>query len=88
VFELRPAGRDKGTAIAEFLDEAPFRGRTPVFLGDDLTDEYGFSIVNGRGGVSVKVGDGPTEATTRLPDVDAVRAWLERLAAATGATED
>jgi trehalose 6-phosphate phosphatase len=88
VFELRPAGRDTGTAIAEFLDEAPFRGRTPVFLGDDLTDEYGFSIVNGRGGVSVKVGDGPTEATMRLPDVDAVRAWLERLAAATGATED
>jgi trehalose 6-phosphate phosphatase len=88
VFELRPAGKDKGTAIAEFLDEAPFRGRTPVFLGDDLTDEYGFSIVNGRGGVSVKVGDGPTEAAARLPDVDAVRAWLERLAPATHATED
>lgn len=87
VFELRPAGKDKGTAIAEFLDEAPFRGRTPVFVGDDLTDEYGFSVVNGRGGVSVKVGDGPTEAAARLPDVDAVRAWLARLAAAAGATE-
>ena len=88
VFELRPAGKDKGTAIAEFLDETPFRGRMPVFLGDDLTDEYGFSIVNGRGGVSVKVGDGPTEATARLPDVDAVRAWLERLAAAADAAGD
>jgi trehalose 6-phosphate phosphatase len=87
VFELRPAGKDKGTAIAEFLDELPFRGRTPVFVGDDLTDEYGFSVVNGRGGVSVKVGDGPTEAAARLPDVDAVRAWLERLAAAAEATE-
>ncbi|HSD54094.1 MAG TPA: trehalose-phosphatase [Burkholderiales bacterium] len=84
VIELRPAGRDKGTAIAEFMDEAPFRGRTPVFLGDDLTDEYGFSIVNGLGGISVKVGDGPTEARARLPDVDAVRAWLERLVAAAG----
>jgi trehalose 6-phosphate phosphatase len=86
VVELRPAGKDKGTAIAEFLDEVPFRDRTPVFLGDDLTDEYGFSIVNGRGGLSVKVGDGTTEATARLPDVDAVRAWLERLVA-TGATK-
>jgi trehalose 6-phosphate phosphatase len=88
VFELRPAGKDKGTAIAEVLDEAPFRGRMPVFLGDDLTDEYGFSVVNGRGGVSIKVGDGPTEATARLPDVDAVRDWLARLAAAAGAAVD
>jgi trehalose 6-phosphate phosphatase len=88
VFELRPAGKDKGTAIAEFLEEAPFRGRTPVFLGDDLTDEYGFSIVNGRGGVSVKVGEGPTEANSRLPDVDAVRTWLARLAGTAEATED
>jgi len=81
VFELRPVGKDKGTAIAEFLEDVPFRGRTPVFLGDDLTDEHGFSVVNRRGGLSVKVGAGPTEAMTRLPDVDAVRAWLERLTA-------
>jgi trehalose 6-phosphate phosphatase len=81
VFELRPAGKDKGTAIAEFMDEAPFRGRVPVFLGDDLTDEYGFSVVNGLGGVSVKVGDGPTEARMRVSDVDAVREWLRRFAA-------
>jgi len=80
VVELQPAGRDKGTAIAEFMSEAPFRGSTPVFIGDDLTDEYGFSIVNGLGGVTVKVGDGATEARARLPDVDAVRLWLERLA--------
>jgi len=82
VFELRPAGKDKGTAIVEFLEETPFRGRTPVFVGDDLTDEYGFRIVNGRGGLSVKVGGGPTGAAVRLSGVDAVRGWLERLVAA------
>jgi len=81
VFELRPPGKDKGTAIAEFMQEAPFRGRTAVFVGDDLTDEYGFSVVNGLGGVSVKVGEGETEARVRLSDVDAVREWLGRLAA-------
>ena len=80
VVELRPAGRDKGTAIAEFMDDAPFSARAPVFLGDDATDEHGFTIVNRRGGLSVKIGDGPTEAGVRLPGVDAVRHWLARLA--------
>ena len=81
VIELQPVGRDKGTAIAEFMTEPPFQGRRAVFLGDDLTDEHGFSIVNARGGLSVKVGDGPTEARLRLAGVDAVRRVLERLAA-------
>jgi len=79
VIELRPAGQDKGTAIAGFMDEAPFRGRIPVFLGDDVTDEFGFGTVNGLGGISVKVGDGPTEARLRLAGVDAVRRSLAHL---------
>src|SRR5262245_42062064 len=62
IFELRPNGKNKGTAIAEFMEEPAFVGRTPVFIGDDLTDEYGFSFVNKLGGVSVKVGPGATEA--------------------------
>ncbi len=76
VFEVKPSGRDKGTAIAEFLGEAPFAGRTPVFVGDDLTDELGFASVNRLGGASVKVGAGPTAARWRLPDAAAVRQWL------------
>lgn len=76
VYEIRPAGRDKGTAIAEFMQETPFRGRLPLFVGDDLTDEHGFDIVNRMGGVSVKVGAGATRARQRLADVAAVREWL------------
>ena len=78
VVEIRPAGRDKGRAILEFMREAPFRGRTPVFIGDDTTDEYGFAVVNRLGGCSVKVGSGPTGASFRLRDVAAVRGWLQR----------
>lgn len=84
VVEVKPRHADKGSAILAFLDEPPFAGRTPVFLGDDTTDEDGFRAVNRIGGVSVRVGaagrDG-TAATYRLPDEPAVEAWLNRLAA-------
>ncbi|MEZ0469304.1 trehalose-phosphatase [Luteimonas salinilitoris] len=78
VVELRPGGADKGDAIAAFLGEAPFRGRRPVFVGDDLTDEHGFAVVNARDGISVLVGARePSAAHYRLPDTTAVYAWLE-----------
>jgi trehalose 6-phosphate phosphatase len=76
VLEIRAGGRDKGSAIAEFMAEPPFRGRTAVFIGDDLTDEFGFGVVNELGGISVKVGEGPSRARWRIADAAAVRAWL------------
>lgn len=76
VAELKPSGRDKGIAIEEFMREAPFKGRIPVFLGDDLTDEDGFHVVNRLGGHSIKIGAGVTSARWRLRDAAAVRAWL------------
>lgn len=77
VVELALAGRDKGAAIRAFMREAPFRGRTPAFIGDDVTDEYGFKVVNQLGGLSIKVGPGPTAAAWRLSNVRAVTKWLE-----------
>lgn len=78
IVELNPAGRDKGAAVLAFMCEEPFRGRTPVFVGDDLTDEYGFQTVNALGGVSVKVGRGATSAVMRVRDVGSVWEWLAR----------
>lgn len=76
--EIRPGQGDKGTAIADFLAEPPFAGRLPVFIGDDVTDEKGFELVNRRGGHSIRVGnDVTTAALYHVADVAGVIRWLE-----------
>ena len=77
VFEARPSGVDKGVAISTFMIEPPFAGRLPVFFGDDTTDEDGFAAVQRLGGLGVKVGEGPTTAQLRVPDLHAVRRFLD-----------
>ena len=77
VMEVKPRQMNKGTAIRAFMSEPPFAGRTPVFAGDDVTDESGFTAVNELGGISVKVGDGVTAANWRLGGVSEVLRWLD-----------
>lgn len=86
VVEFQPPGVDKGRAIAAFLAEPPFRGRRPVFVGDDTTDEDGFAAVLQEHGVAVKVDpperrSGASLAPYRLTGPGGVRRWLEALAA-------
>lgn len=76
VFEARSPGIDKGTAVAHFMQRAPFSGRTPVFVGDDVTDEDGIAGAQSRGGFGVKVGTGTSAASLRLAGPAAVHAWL------------
>lgn len=80
VVEIKPAGINKGGAIKAFMQEVPFLGRQPVFVGDDLTDEAGFDAVNQAGGISVKVGQGNTHAQWRLANVAETHQWLLQLA--------
>ena len=71
---------NKGDAVAAFLHEAPFRGRRPVFIGDDVTDEAGFAIAQGEvfGGLGIKIGAGPSQALQWLADPAAVLALLRQ----------
>jgi trehalose 6-phosphate phosphatase len=82
VAEAKPGGASKGHAIEAFLQEPPFAGRTPVFIGDDFTDEVGFSTVQRLGGLGIKVGDGPTVAWQRLASPAALRWQLQAAVAA------
>jgi trehalose 6-phosphate phosphatase len=78
VIEVVPSAIDKGTAIQSFLLKPPFEGRTPIFMGDDVTDEAGFATAQELGGYGVKVGAGPSVAQHRCPNPAALRAWLEQ----------
>ena len=77
VVEIIANGPDKGAAIERFMSFSVYRGRCPVYAGDDVTDESGFAAVNRLGGLSIHVGNTPTtEAKHTLPSPQAFREWL------------
>ena len=58
VIELVGRGANKGSArCGRFMECAPFAGATPVFVGDDITDEDGFRAACDLGGFGVLVGE-------------------------------
>lgn len=79
--EVKSPGCDKGSAIAAFLETAAFRGRRPVFVGDDTTDESGLAMVSARGGYAFSVGQPRGGAIAVFKSPGAVRAWLAEFAA-------
>jgi trehalose 6-phosphate phosphatase len=77
VLEIMPRGFSERSAIELLMRQREFAGRTPVFVGDDPTDEVGFEAVNELGGHSIRVGDlRETAARYRFSSVSTVIAWL------------
>lgn len=76
VVELRAADISKGTAVR--CHAAAHPDRTPVYLGDDVTDEDAFIALQAlrTPSVTVKVGEEESAAAYRVPDVEAVVAYL------------
>jgi trehalose 6-phosphate phosphatase len=62
--------------VEAFIRQATIPGRRPVYICDELHDESGFEAVNAMDGISIKVGQGPSVASMRLPDPAAVLSWL------------
>jgi len=78
--ELRTTGHNKGTALAAMMQDPPFAGHMPIFLGDDVTDEDGFAACATLGGAGILVGpERPSAARYRLDDVADVHEWLSAL---------
>ena len=77
VVELTHRGADKGGAVRRFMGTAPFAGCTPVFIGDDVTDEDGFRAAQELGGFGIAVGERASQfARYHLGDVSDVHEWL------------
>lgn len=78
VIELVRPGADKGGAVDLLVEQAPFIGATPVFIGDDVTDEDGFAACQRHGGFGIAVGERASAAARySLETVKDVHAWLE-----------
>jgi len=78
VVEIKPVEHDKSTAIEAFMQEEPFAGRMPVFIGDDTTDLDGFAAMKRFNGLAIAVGS-RIPGERRLAGPRDVRAWLESL---------
>jgi len=81
VVEIRPRQLTKGAALRQLMQRPPFRGRSPIFAGDDVTDEDAFEVVNQLDGISVRVGEAAVSAARyRLASPEELRRWLLEIA--------
>jgi trehalose 6-phosphate phosphatase len=79
VCEIKQAGFDKATGVRELIKHEPFRGRCPIFIGDDVTDESVFAIMPELGGLAFSVGRHANGVAGHFEEPREVRAWLKRL---------
>jgi trehalose 6-phosphate phosphatase len=56
VCEIKHSGFTKASGVRELMTHAPFKGRRPLFIGDDVTDESVFAIMPDYDGFAFSVG--------------------------------
>jgi trehalose 6-phosphate phosphatase len=79
VCEIKHSGFTKATGVRELMTHEPFKGRRPIFIGDDVTDEAVFAIIPEFGGLAFSVGRHATGVADYFDEPREVREWLARL---------
>jgi trehalose 6-phosphate phosphatase len=79
VCEIKHSGFNKASGVMELMTHEPFRGRRPIFIGDDVTDESVFAIMPDLGGLAFSVGRRAKGVADHFDEPRDVREWLARL---------
>ena len=79
VCEIKHSGFTKATGVIELMAHEPFKGRSPVFIGDDITDETVFAIMPDMKGLAFSVGRRAKGVNGHFQAPRNVRGWLARL---------
>lgn len=79
VIEVKAVGFSKGSAVRNLMTHSPFAGRTPIFIGDDITDESAFAVMPEFNGLAMSVGRRLPGIVDTFQNPSDVRQWLERI---------
>jgi len=79
VCEIKHSGFNKATGVLELMTHEPFKGRRPIFIGDDVTDEAVFGIMPDLGGLAFSVGRRAKGVADHFDEPRDVREWLAHL---------
>jgi trehalose 6-phosphate phosphatase len=79
VCEIKHSGFTKASGVRELMTYEPFKGRKPLFIGDDVTDETVFAIMPDFDGVAFSVGRRAQGVAGHFDTPGDVREFLARL---------
>ena len=79
VCEIKHSGFTKATGVRELMTREPFRGRRPLFIGDDVTDETVFGIMPDYDGLAFSVGRRAKGVAGHFDSPSDVREFLAHL---------
>src|ERR1700674_2731145 len=79
VCEIKHSGFTKASGVLELMTHEPFKGRRPIFIGDDVTDESVFALMPDLGGLWFSVGRRAHGVADHFDEPRDVRQWLARL---------